>query len=187
MRHTIAVVGDRGVREGSRNYDLAREVGRAACERGYRVLTGGLSGVMEAASRGARESPAWTDGTVIAILPGLDAGAANAFADIAVPTALGHLRNGLVAQADAVIAVGGGAGTLSEVAFAWIYNRLIVALRDADGWSAKLADTRVDHRTRVPHVPDDRVFGATTADEALDLVDARLPSYLRRLKVNYPP
>jgi uncharacterized protein (TIGR00725 family) len=103
----VAVIGDGGVAPGSSKYVLAREVGRILCERGFRIVTGGLGGVMEAASLGARESSAWTPGSVIALLPGFDPDQANPYADVVIPTGLDHLRNSLVAQADAVVAIGG--------------------------------------------------------------------------------
>jgi uncharacterized protein (TIGR00725 family) len=79
------------------------------------VVCGGLGGVMEAACRGAKGA----GGTTIGILPGVDRSAANPFVDVAIPTGLGEARNALVVRAaDALIAVGGGYGTLSEIAFA---------------------------------------------------------------------
>jgi hypothetical protein len=93
----------------------AREVGRLLAKAGIAVVTGGLGGVMEAASQGAREG----GGTTVAILPGADRADANPFVDIAVPTGLGDARNAVVAASgDAMIAVGGGLGTLSEIALA---------------------------------------------------------------------
>jgi uncharacterized protein (TIGR00725 family) len=106
----VAVIGDGGIAAGSSKYVLAREVGRVLCERGFRIVTGGLGGVMEAASLGARESSAWTPGSVIALLPGFDPDHANPYADVVIPTGLDHLRNSLVVQADAVVAIGGGLG-----------------------------------------------------------------------------
>lgn len=173
------MVGDRGVGPGSPKYEMAREVGRLLAEAGFTVVTGGLGGVMEGASRGARESEAWVPGAVIALLPGFDPEQANPYADVVIPTGLDHLRNSLVAQADAVIAIGGGAGTLTEIGLAWIYRRLIVALR-VGGWSGELADRRVDARTRYETIPDDRVFGAHDAAEAVSIVRARIDEYRRR-------
>ncbi|MBI5531816.1 MAG: TIGR00725 family protein [Deltaproteobacteria bacterium] len=178
-RRTVAVIGDQGAPEGTRNYSLGQQVGALLCEAGFRVVTGGLGGIMEAASRGARECPAWTPGTVIALLPGFDPERANAWADVVVPTGLDHLRNSLVAQADAVVAIGGGAGTLTEIALAWIYRRPIVALR-VDGWSGELADRRIDDRVRYDTIPDDRVFGAGDAAEAVKIVRERIEQYSRR-------
>lgn len=177
-RRTVAVIGDGEVAASSPEYELARQIGGPLCERGFQVVTGGLGGIMEAASRGARESSAWTSGTVIALLPGSLRADANPYADIVVPTGLGHLRNSLVAQSDAVITIGGGAGTLTEIALAWIYRRLIVALR-VDGWSGQLADRRVDERVRHEAILDDRVFGASDANEAIDIVTAKIGLYLQ--------
>lgn len=178
-RRAVAVIGDGAIATDSPRYSLAMEVGRGLCDRGFSVVTGGLGGVMEAASRGARQSEAWSFGAVIAILPGLDRGAANRYADVIVPTGLGHSRNALVAQADAVVAIGGGAGTLSEMCFAWMFDRLLVALR-VDGWSGELADRRLDGRVRYPELPDDRVYGARDATEAVALIDTHIELYRGR-------
>jgi uncharacterized protein (TIGR00725 family) len=95
--------------------DAAEAVGRALAQAGAVVVTGGLGGVMEAACRGARDA----GGLTVGILPGGDRSAANAAVMVALATGLGELRNGLVIRsADAVVAVGGAYGTLSEVALA---------------------------------------------------------------------
>lgn len=93
----------------------AEEVGQLLAARDAVVVCGGLGGVMEAASRGA----AGAGGTVVGILPGAERGAANEHVTVAVATGMGEMRNALVVRAaDAVIAVGGAYGTLSEIAFA---------------------------------------------------------------------
>lgn len=93
----------------------AEEVGRLLARASAIVLCGGRGGVMAAGSRGAAQE----GGTVVGILPGLDRHEANEWVTVAIATGLGELRNGvLVRTADAVIAVGGAYGTLSEVAFA---------------------------------------------------------------------
>jgi uncharacterized protein (TIGR00725 family) len=95
--------------------EVARAVGAGLARRGAIVVTGGRGGVMAAASRGAAES----GGTAVGILPGPDREEANDWVTVALPTGLGELRNGLVVRAaDAVIAVGGAYGTLSEIALA---------------------------------------------------------------------
>jgi uncharacterized protein (TIGR00725 family) len=89
------------------------------------LVTGGLGGVMEAACRGARDA----GGTTIGILPGADRSAANPYVDVAIPTGLGEARNALVVRsADAVIAIGGAYGTLSEIAFALKAGKRVVGL-----------------------------------------------------------
>jgi uncharacterized protein (TIGR00725 family) len=128
----------------------ARAVGRLVVEHGWRLVTGGLGGVMQAASRGAHEAPTYREGDVIGVLPGPDASAANRWVDVAVPTNLGCARNTLVvAMADAVIAIGGGAGTLTEMAMAWQLGKPLVALR-LEGWSGELAGRAIDGRDRAP-------------------------------------
>lgn len=93
----------------------AYEVGAGLAVRGVIVVTGGLGGVMQAASRGAAEN----GGTTVGILPGHDRSDANRWVQIGIPTGLGELRNGLIVRTvDALIAVGGAYGTLSEIALA---------------------------------------------------------------------
>jgi len=105
--------------------EAAEEIGRLLAERGCVVVTGGLGEVMEGAHRGAKRG----GGTTIAILPGEDRNAANAWADHVVATGIGHARNlAVAASGDAVIAVGGSWGTLAEIAFARRLGRPVVAL-----------------------------------------------------------
>ena len=103
----------------------AEDVGAGLAARGAVVVTGGLGGVMEAACRGARSRR----GRTVGILPGDDRAAANGWVEVAIATGLGELRNGLVVRAaDGVVAVGGGHGTLSEVALALKLGRPVVGL-----------------------------------------------------------
>jgi uncharacterized protein (TIGR00725 family) len=104
----------------------AEAVGRGIAEAGAVVVCGGLSGVMEAASKGAAEA----GGIVIGVLPSLSPADANPYVSHAVPTGTGHARNlAVVASGEAVIAVGGEWGTLSEIAFARKLGRPVVAMR----------------------------------------------------------
>ena len=94
---------------------LARETGREIALQGAVLLCGGLGGVMEEAARGANEA----GGLTVGILPGPHAGDANPYIDLPIVTDMGHARNViLVRSSDAVIAVSGGYGTLSEIAIA---------------------------------------------------------------------
>jgi uncharacterized protein (TIGR00725 family) len=116
----IAVVGP-----GDRESEVAFAVGRLLASRGVVVVTGGLGGVMASASRGAASA----GGVVVGLLPGADRGAANEWVSVAVPTGLGELRNGLVVRAaDALVAVGGGYGTLSEIALALKAGKRVVGI-----------------------------------------------------------
>lgn len=103
----------------------AEAVGAALGSRGAVVVCGGLGGVMAAACRGARAQGA----TTIGLLPGRDRADANPWVSVAIATGLGELRNGLVVRAaDAVVAVGGEFGTLSEIGFALKLGRPVVGL-----------------------------------------------------------
>ncbi len=120
----VAVVGAGGA-AAPEVLALAAEVGSLLARRGAVVVTGGLGGVMEAACRGAAEAGA----TTLGILPGADRSAANAYVAVAVATGLGELRNALVVGgADAVIAIAGEYGTLSEIALALRAGKLVVGL-----------------------------------------------------------
>ncbi len=167
-RPVVAVIGN-GTAQ-ARALEVAEEVGRLIVEHGYRLVSGGLGGVMEAASRGAHSAAAYREGDVIGMLPGGLAAAANPYVDIAIPTNMGYARNVLVVgMADAVIAIGGGSGTLSEMAMAWQLGRVLVGL-EVDGWSAKLAGSAIDDKR------PDAVLRAGSAAEAVELVAARLAS-----------
>jgi uncharacterized protein (TIGR00725 family) len=175
-RINIGIVGYARIPEGSAAGVLAEEAGRLLVERGFRVVTGGLGGVMEAACRGARAAAAYKEGDTVGILPGHDPRAANQFVDVAIPTGLDHVRNSIVAHCDAMIAIGGGAGTLSEICFGWLYKRLVIAL-GTEGCVGLVAGRALDHRTRYTDFPEDRIFAAATAEEAAALVVAMLPRY----------
>ncbi len=173
-RPMIAVVGN--AKASPETDAAARETGRLAVDHGYRIVTGGLGGVMEAACRGAHESERYHEGDTVAILPHDDPRHANPWSDVVIATGMNHARNALVANADAVIAIGGGAGTLSEIAFAWTLRRLVIALT-LPGWAERLAGAPLDYRVRYPDIPDDQIFAAASPAAALQLVTARLPQY----------
>lgn len=104
----------------------AEEVGRRIAEGGAVLVCGGRTGVMEAASRGAGEA----GGVVIGVLPGLSPGEANEFVTHGIATGIGHARNlAVVASGDAVIAIGGEWGTLSEIALARRLERPVIGLQ----------------------------------------------------------
>lgn len=122
-RPYVAVCGAGEAGESERA--LAAELGRLLAEAGAVVLCGGLDGVMAAVSEGASEA----GGTVVGLLPGVTREAANPHLTLAIPTGLGQARNAvLTTAADAVIAVGGGWGTLSEIGFAKRLGRRVVGL-----------------------------------------------------------
>lgn len=122
-RPVIGVIGGR--KTGKNLLREAEEVGRLIAERGAVLVCGGLRGVMEAAARGARSA----GGLTIGILPQEDKRDANDFIDIAIPTGLGIGRNVIIARtAEALIAVGGEYGTLSEIAFGMQMGKPVIGI-----------------------------------------------------------
>jgi len=104
---------------------LAYETGSLIAKAGWVLVNGGMGGVMLESSRGAQEA----GGIVIGILPGLERREGNPYLSYAIPTGLGHLRNALVVSAcDALIAIGGSYGTLSEISFAHLRGIPVVGL-----------------------------------------------------------
>jgi uncharacterized protein (TIGR00725 family) len=107
-------------------YELAYIMGTLIGERNYVLITGGLGGVMEAASKGAKEE----GGLVIGILPGNSRNAVNQWVDIPIVTGMSHARNVIIAQsADILIAIDGSVGTQSEIAFGHIYKKKIIGIK----------------------------------------------------------
>jgi uncharacterized protein (TIGR00725 family) len=125
----VSVIGVGDCEQTSEVALLAEEVGRRLAEAGVKVVCGGLGGVMEAAARGATEA----GGTAIGIVPGVSVEDANPHCTHVVAGAVGYARNlAVVASGDAVIAVGGEWGTLSEIGHARTFDKTVVALRSWD-------------------------------------------------------
>jgi uncharacterized protein (TIGR00725 family) len=113
----------------SKIFSIAEHVGRLIAKEGATLITGGLGGVMEAASKGAREA----GGTVAGIIPGFSRDDANAFVDIPIVTGMSHARNVIIVRsADAVIAVSGEYGTLSEIAIALKLGKPVIGIATWD-------------------------------------------------------
>ena len=126
MKLIIAVIG--GGTCTTEETALAEETGRLLAQHGAVLVCGGLGGVMEAAAKGAKANA----GTTVGILPGPDAAAANAYIDVPLATGLGEMRNFLIVRtAHALIAIGGGVGTLSEIALAQRIGKPVVGLHDS--------------------------------------------------------
>ena len=126
MTHQVSVIGSGTCDQDSELAAIAEQVGRGLAEAGTVLVCGGMGGVMEAASRGA----AAVGGTVIGIVPGDSPRDANPHCTHVVATGIGHARNlAVVASGEAVIAVGGEWGTLSEIGFARRLGRAVVTLR----------------------------------------------------------
>jgi uncharacterized protein (TIGR00725 family) len=126
IRVPVGVVGARDASDGQRA--AAEGVGRGLAAMGFLVLCGGRTGVMEAVCKGVAEA----GGVSIGMLPGRDVSDANAYATYVITTGIGEARNAIIARAPlCLVAIGGGFGTLTEVAFGRNYGKLVIGLERA--------------------------------------------------------
>lgn len=129
MKTRIGVIGSDGPITGH-VYGICEKIGSDIALSGSVLICGGRGGVMEAVSRGAKSS----GGLVIGILPSYDRKEANQFVDVAITTGMSHARNALVvSSSDAVIAINGRPGTLSEISLALCMGKLVVAVSGSGG------------------------------------------------------
>ena len=162
----ITVIGDS--QADKEKYEFCMQLGRLLAEMNITVITGGRSGVMEAVSKGAWES----GGLTVGILPSDNKQTANPYCRIIIPTGLGHARNNITAlAADVVIVIGGQAGTLTEMGFAWIYEKPILAVVNFDGMSRKFGDQKLDSRG------ENKIISVSSLDE--------IRTYLERFQSNF--
>ena len=166
----VGVIGSAGTEEYPRGggasvktMALAREIGSLLAKRDAIVVTGGKSGIMEAAARGAKEF----GGTTVGIVSGSKRFTANDFTDIEVPTgmsAVGYDELLLVLMCDALIVLGGGVGTLEEIAIAYRNRKPVVVLDSVEGWGKELLSKKyLDSRQTV------KIQMAETPKEAVDM------------------
>ena len=140
---------------------IAYDAGKEVAKSGSVLITGGLGGVMKAASHGAKDE----GGLTVGIIPQDDSSMANEFCDIVIPSGMGLSRDFLNAlSADGVIVVGGGSGTLSEICAAYMYKKPIVALKNSGGTASKYSDKYLDHRKNV------KIVGVDTPQQAIKYI-----------------
>lgn len=140
---------------------VAYKVGYNIAKQKAVLITGGMGGIMSAASRGAHDAK----GIVVGITPHTDTKNSNEFCDVVIPTGLGYMRNFInVYAADGVIIVGGGVGTLSEICAAYMYNKPMVAIRDTGGMADQMGGKYLDYRKK------QTIHQASTPDEAVSMI-----------------
>jgi uncharacterized protein (TIGR00725 family) len=151
FKGTISVIGASEIDEQTRQ--VAVELGRLLARNKYAVSCGGLSGV------GVKEE----GGLTIGLIPFIDKNKANKYVDIVIPIPFSQARNVVVVlSGDACVAIAGKAGTLSEICFAWIYEKPIIGLTCVEGWSSKMAGQQLDDRRT------DKIYGADTPQAVID-------------------
>ncbi len=159
MRHNQVVVIGSG--DSSQDNNEAYEIGNYIAKKGWVLVSGGRGGIMESASKGAYEA----DGTVIGIIPDSDLHNSNKYCNIVIPTGIGHARNMVnVLSGDVIIAIGGKWGTLSEIAYAQIFNRAVILCAFTKGWSDVLSSS--------PDLQNNKlIYIANTIDEVFECLD----------------
>lgn len=174
MKKIIAVIGNANIDNDKVKQTISFELGKLIIDNGYILATGGLGGVMEYASKGAKSSENYTENSIIGVLPDYHKENANQFIDIAFPTGLGLGRNlMLISLSNAVIAVGGGSGTLNEISAAWQMNKFLIGMK-VGGWSEKICGSSLDKRR------NDIIFCAENANQAIEIINQKIEYYQQR-------
>ncbi|MFX1234053.1 MAG: TIGR00725 family protein [Promethearchaeota archaeon] len=149
---------------------LTIELGRLLAENKYAIVCGGLTGVMESICRGVKEN----GGLTIGVIPFIEKSAANRYVDIVIPVPFSQARNIVVVlTGDVCVAIGGKAGTLSELCFAWIYQKPIIALSNIQGWSSKVSNQKLDDRR------SDKIYGLETPGQVIEKIDELFDSNIK--------
>ncbi|KFZ26331.1 MAG: hypothetical protein KQ78_01429 [Candidatus Izimaplasma bacterium HR2] len=175
MKKIIAIIGDNSIESNSLKEKIAFSVGKALIDNGYRIQSGGMGGIMKASFLGARSSSNYQEGDIIALIPSFDKNESNGLADIIIPTGFDINRASIVANADFVVAIGGGSGTLAEIASAWMLMRPIAAFNNVEGWSKKVAGTNLD--TRIRYDFDDHIYSVSSALELIEIISEKIDLY----------
>lgn len=152
----------KGVRSKQEIYKVAEKIGELVAENGGILVTGGKGGVMEAACKGAKQK----SGITVGVVKGKKRKTANRFVDVEVVSGMEGCGEEtiLVLMCDGVVAIGGGAGTLQELAIAYRNRRPIVALKNLPGWAEKLANSYLDERKKT------KIIEAETPQQAIKIL-----------------
>ena len=143
----IGIIGPNIAMCNQKIYDFGVQLGREIATKERTFVCGGLGGFMEAVCKGVKQSPNNFKGQTIGILPDALIENANAYVDLPIATGQGLARNIIIVNtADIIIAAAGGAGTLSEIAFAWQQKKTVLCVTLFDGWAKELAGKNLDNR-----------------------------------------
>ncbi len=157
-KRQILVIGNNTNGCTPKHEKIAYEVGVEIAKSNSVLITGGLGGVMAAASHGAHDA----NGLTVGIIPQNDATLANEFCDIVIPTGMGLTRDFLNAlTADGVIIVGGASGTLSEACASYMYKKPMVVIRNLQSSIDPYVDGFLDHRENI------KIIGSDTPQDAV--------------------
>lgn len=150
-------------------YLFGKKLGEKIATKNRVFISGGKGGFMKAVFEGIKSSTHTFSGQTVAILPEKDRSEANAFSDIVIPTGMDIARNLIIINSsDLLIAAGGGAGTLSELAFAWQQGKRVICIAGFGGWSERLSRDNIDARF------DGLFLRAKGIDETVKLLDQNI-------------
>lgn len=142
----IGIIGSNISQCSKELFEFSYSLGILLGKKGNTIINGGMQGTMEAVSKGVKDSEN-EKSKVVGILPFDNNDNANNYLDIAIPTGIGFARNSIIVlSSDVLIALGGGAGTLSEISYAWQYGKKVFCYTGTEGWSKKLANENLDNR-----------------------------------------
>ncbi|MDO8429513.1 MAG: TIGR00725 family protein [Candidatus Daviesbacteria bacterium] len=170
----IAVIGSAGkeeylkIKPKSKLYRFAEEIGELIAKKGSILVCGGKGGIMDRACKGAKKFK----GITVGVVSGKERGTANKYVDVEIVSGMVNSSEEalIITMADAVIILGGGSGTLEEIALSYRNNKPMVAITGFGGWGDKLANTYLDERERI------LILSARTSNEAIDIVFNKLLS-----------
>jgi uncharacterized protein (TIGR00725 family) len=162
----IGIIGPNNKMCNKELYEFGVQLGQQIATKNRTFICGGLGGFMEAVCKGVKLSPETFEGQTVGILPDDTSANANPFIDIAIATGQGIARNIVIVRtAEIIIAAGGGAGTLSEIAFAWQLEKKVLCLTCFEGWAKELAGKNLDQRQNGLLIP------VNSIDEILKYLD----------------
>ena len=165
MRKIIGIIGSGDFACTKKMYQFGILLGNRLVAEGYRIVSGGLGGIMKAVCQGAKQSKDYYESATICVLPGEHKRNSNHFCDIIIPTGFGINRNTIIINtADILIAIGGGSGTMSEISFAWQKGKTVLCVTNFGGWAAELAGQNLDSRNK------DLLIPVITIDELIDKI-----------------
>ncbi|MFW5861275.1 MAG: TIGR00725 family protein [Spirochaetota bacterium] len=150
-----------GSSDTSDHLDTAMRIGKFVADNKWVLVSGGRTGIMEAASRGASEA----GGIVVGITPSHQFDEANPYCTIVIPSGIGFARNSMnVLSGDIIVSLGGKSGTLSELAYAWQYDKPVICCSFTGGWSSRILRQPVDDRK------SGNFYDARNLDEVYDIL-----------------
>jgi len=158
IKRYITIIGS-SMPSSQAQLEIAEQLGYQLAKKGYIIVTGGKGGIMKAASKGAKKA----GGTTIGILPESHRMTANPYVDYSIPTGIGHARNAInVLSGDAIVVVGGGPGTLSEIGLALAYGKPVIAIKNSGGVAELLAGKKINGH---------EILQAETIEEVVKIIE----------------